>query len=175
MNVCICSELCLLHILLRLDDDIVLRLIDSDLVRHESLCAVSACGIVVEHDVNLDSQAALAEEHVADSGLDEVALWVTGCNHVTISELHALCALTTDLARHHNGATEGTTLHDEADHTIAGTAYSSTDPGGKLNLFCTTAVSSRMRRPFSPSTFWVRVARMMISWRAGVWRTSTPE
>merc|ERR1719164_107448 len=58
MNVCICSELCLLHILLRLDDDIVLRLIDSD------------------------------------------------------------------LARHHNGATEGTALHDEADHTIAGTSDS---------------------------------------------------
>lgn len=50
----------------------------------------------------------------------------------------------------------------------------STVPSGKLNLFWTTAVSSLMRRPFSPSTFWVRVARMMISVRVGVTRTSTP-
>ena len=40
--------------------------------------------------------------------------------------------------------------------------------------FWTTDVSSRMRRPFSPSTLWVRVARMMISVRMGVTRTSTP-
>lgn len=29
-------------------------------------------------------------------------------------------------------------------------AYSSTDPSGNLKRFCTTEVSSRMRRPFSP-------------------------
>ena len=32
-----------------------------------------------------------------------------------------------------------------------------------------------MRRPFSPSTFCVRVARMITSVRIGVTRTSTPE
>lgn len=31
----------------------------------------------------------------------------------------------------------------------------STLPSGKPNLFWTTAVSSLMRRPFSPKTFWV--------------------
>ena len=50
-------------------------------------------------------------------------------------------------------------------------AYSSTLFSGKSNLFCTSAVSSLMRRPFSPRTFCVLVARMMISRRAGVWRT----
>ena len=45
---------------------------------------------------------------------------------------------------------------------------------GKLKRFCTTDVSSRMRRPFSPRTFWVLVARMMISVLVGVTRTSTP-
>ena len=53
-------------------------------------------------------------------------------------------------------------------------AYSSTEPSEKLNRFCTTLVSSRMRRPLSPSTSWVRVALMMISVRIGVTRTSTP-
>lgn len=31
--------------------------------------------------------------------------------------------------------------------------FTSTLPSGNPNLFCTTAVSSRMRRPFSPRTF----------------------
>ena len=53
-------------------------------------------------------------------------------------------------------------------------AYSSTLPSGKRKRFCTSEVSSRMRRPFSPSTIWVRVARMMISVRIWVTRTSTP-
>lgn len=51
----------------------------------------------------------------------------------------------------------------------------STVPSGKLNLFCTTAVSSRIRRPFSPSTLCVLVARIIISVRVGVTLTSTPE
>jgi hypothetical protein len=50
-------------------------------------------------------------------------------------------------------------------------AYSSTVPSGKLNLFWTTLVSSRILRPFSPSTFCVRVAMMMISVLVGVTRT----
>ena len=50
-------------------------------------------------------------------------------------------------------------------------AYSSTVPSGKLNLFWTTLVSSLILRPFSPSTFCVRVAIMMISVLVGVTRT----
>lgn len=37
----------------------------------------------------------------------------------------------------------------------AGVAFTSTLPSGKPNLFWTTAVNSLIRRPFSPSTFWV--------------------
>ena len=54
-------------------------------------------------------------------------------------------------------------------------AYSSTLPSGKLNLFWTTAVSSLILFPFSPRTFCVLVAMMMISVLPGVVRTSTPE
>ena len=75
-------------------------------------------------------------------------------------------------------------------------AYSSTVPSGKLNLvhetdqifsliqsyemapylhayhlFWTTLVSSLILLPFSPSTFWVLVAMMMISVLVGVTRT----
>lgn len=34
---------------------------------------------------------------------------------------------------------------------ITFSAYSSTDPSGNLKRFCTTLVSSRMRRPFTPA------------------------
>merc|ERR1719453_1634988 len=46
-------------------------------------------------------------------------------------------------------------------------AYSSTEPSGNLKRFCTREVSSRMRRPFSPSTSRARVARMIISVLSG--------
>lgn len=54
-------------------------------------------------------------------------------------------------------------------------AYNSTECSRKLNRFWTTDVNSRILRPFSPNTFWVLVAIMMISVRVGVTRTSTPE
>jgi hypothetical protein len=41
-------------------------------------------------------------------------------------------------------------------------AYKSSEFSGNLNRFCTSDVSSRMRRPFSPRTSCVRVARMII-------------
>ena len=59
-------------------------------------------------------------------------------------------------------------------HIIASIVCTSTVPSGKPNLFCTTEVSSRILLPFSPNTFCVRVARIMISVLVGVTRTSTP-
>ena len=52
--------------------------------------------------------------------------------------------------------------------------YTSTVPSWKLNRFWTTDVSSLILLPFSPSTFCVLVAKMIISVRMGVTRTSTP-
>ena len=57
---------------------------------------------------------------------------------------------------------------------ISSTIRTSTVPSGKLNLFWTTDVNSLMRRPFSPRTFCVLVAIIMISVRVGVTLTSTP-
>ncbi len=50
----------------------------------------------------------------------------------------------------------------------------STVSSAKLKRFCTTDVSSRIRRPFSPKTCCVRVASIIISVRVGVTLTSTP-
>jgi len=109
-----------LHLLLhRLHNNILLRLKHVNLVRHRDGGAHLAGRIVGKHDVHLKSEATLAEKHMANSRVDEVAGWVTSSNHVAIGELHALGALATDLSRHHDRATEGTVLHDEADDTIA--------------------------------------------------------
>lgn len=42
-------------------------------------------------------------------------------DHEAIGEFHALGSLATQLAGHHYLATLGSRLHDEAQHTIAGT------------------------------------------------------
>jgi hypothetical protein len=53
-------------------------------------------------------------------------------------------------------------------------ANSSTAPSANLKRFCTTLVSSRMRRAFSPASLRVSAARMMISVFMGALRISTP-
>merc|ERR1712096_427965 len=162
------------------DNGVLLGLEHIHLVGHGLLGAHLAGRVERQHNVNLDAKDTLAEEHVAHGGVDEVTAWVTSLDHVSVAELHALSTLCPELPRHDNLTPECTALHDEAEHTVAGPADGEASEelvteGLSLSLFWTTAVSSRMRRPFSPRTFWVRVARMMISWRAGVWRTSTPE
>ena len=56
------------------------------------------------------------------SGIDEVLCWLTGMNHETISELHALCTSSTKLSGNNNLATFSTALHDESEDTIASSA-----------------------------------------------------
>ncbi|PRD20763.1 UNVERIFIED_CONTAM: hypothetical protein NCL1_53689 [Trichonephila clavipes] len=65
-------------------------------------------------------------------------------------------------------------LHLFNHNTSVNTTIQKFVPSGKLNLFCTTDVNSRILRPFSPRTCCVRVARIMISVRVGVTLTSTP-
>jgi len=107
-----------------LDNDILLGLENVDLVRHRLLRTIPACRIVRQHDVDLDSQHTLAKQDVAHSGVDEVTARVTSLDHVTILEFHALSALSPELARDNDLATEGTTLHDEAQDTVASPADS---------------------------------------------------
>ncbi len=45
-------------------------------------------------------------------------------DHEAIGELHGLGTLSAELTRHNNLATLGTSLHDKAENTIAGTADS---------------------------------------------------
>ncbi|KAF1924600.1 uncharacterized protein M421DRAFT_277851 [Didymella exigua CBS 183.55] len=102
------------------------------------------------------------------------------------SELHALGTGGSELSGNDDLATLGARLHDEAEDTIASTADGETveklvteglalGDGGQTARFWMSEVSSRMRRPCSPRTSCVWVARMMMSVTVGVTRTSTPE
>lgn len=53
------------------------------------------------------------------SVVNKVLCWLTGVDHETISELHALGTSSTQLSGNDNLTTLSTTLHDESENTIA--------------------------------------------------------
>lgn len=63
---------------------------------------------------------------MTSSGVNEVPGWLTGVDHETVSELHALGTSSTELSRDDNLATLSTALHDESENTIAGSSDSET-------------------------------------------------
>jgi hypothetical protein len=81
----------------------------------------SASGIILQHDLDLDTKDTLTEEDVTDSSLDEVTSGLTRVNHETIGELHGLGTSSTELTRDNNFATLSTRFHDETKDTITST------------------------------------------------------
>lgn len=61
----------------------------------------------------------LAEMDVTDSSINVVTTGLTRVNHETVSELHALGSLTSQLTRHDHLTTLSARFHDETEHTIA--------------------------------------------------------
>lgn len=57
---------------------------------------------------------------MADSCVYVIVDGVSAVDHQTIHKLHGLGPLTPELARHYHLTALGTTLHDEAQNTIAG-------------------------------------------------------
>ena len=85
-----------------------------------------ARGIMRVHDLHLDSEYALLEQHVTHSGLDVVVRGVAGVDHESLDELHALGSLSTKLSRHNDFASHGLGLHDASEHGVACTTHSKT-------------------------------------------------
>jgi hypothetical protein len=106
------------------DGGLLLGLKNADNIRKVVLGAGSASGVIVEHDLDLDTKDTLTKKDVTNSSLDEVASGLTRVDHETIGELHRLGTSSTELARDNNLASLGTRLHDEAKDTVAGTAQS---------------------------------------------------
>ena len=73
-----------------------------------------------EDDGYLDSKDSLSEKNVSASHVNILIDWVSRVDHQTINKLHGLGSLTSQLATDHHLATLGSGLHDEPQHTIAG-------------------------------------------------------
>ena len=69
--------------------------------------------------VYLDSKDSLSQKNVSASHVDILVDWVSRVDHQTIHELHGLGSLSSELARHHDLASLGSRLHDEAEDTVA--------------------------------------------------------
>jgi len=82
--------------------------------------------VAATHDLDLNTQNTLSEEDVAGSSVDEVVDGLAGVDHEAVSELHALCSSSTQLARNNHLATLGTALHDESQHTVACSSHGQT-------------------------------------------------
>jgi len=106
------------------DGSFLLRLQDGDNIGKVLLGTSSASGVIVKHDLNLDTENTLTEKNVANSSINEVTGGLTGVDHETVSELHGLGTGGTELARDNNLATLGARLHDETEDTIASTTDS---------------------------------------------------
>jgi len=104
-----------------LDDGLLLLGLNNSNGVGESLrWAGLALGIRSTHDLDLDTKHTLAEQDVASGAVNEVLGGLTGVNHETVRELHALGTSGPKLSRNNNLATLGARLHNESQNTVAG-------------------------------------------------------
>ena len=95
------------------------------LLQQQQSAAANACSYQLSQSleyVYLDSEDALPQQHVSDGSVDVIPGGVSRGHHVAVLELHGLGTLRPELAGHDDLAPLGSALHDEPQHTIAGSA-----------------------------------------------------
>jgi len=102
------------------DDALLLGLGNGDVVGEGALGPNDALGVPGEHDLNLQTKDTLAKEDVAHGVVNVVLGGLTRVNQVAVRKLHCLSAGGTELAGHDDLTTLGSSLHDEAENTVAG-------------------------------------------------------
>jgi hypothetical protein len=88
-----------------------LGVIDDDDIGHGDGATLLSCGVIGQHDLDLDSHDSLLEEHMSNSRVDIIVLGLTSGDHVTLFELHALSSLLSELSRDDHFTTF-TSFHD---------------------------------------------------------------
>ena len=68
----------------------------------------------------------LSQVYVGDGTINVVSGRVASMYHQSVHKLHGLCPLTPQLARHDHLASLRTTLHDESQYSITGSAHTDT-------------------------------------------------
>lgn len=78
-----------------------------------------ALGVVRQHDLDLEANNTLAQQHVPDGRVNVGARGEARVLHETVAKLHRLGTLGAELAAHDHLAALGTLLHDVAHNTVA--------------------------------------------------------
>jgi len=108
------------------DGGFFMRFLNDNMIRQRVLRAELSLRVVGKHDTDLDTKDTLSHLDVADGFLDVLSAGLTRVNHDSITKLHSLGTLSTELSGDDNFTSAGTRLHDETEDTIAGTANSKT-------------------------------------------------
>ena len=103
--------------------DVSLRLVNDNDIRERLLRADLSARIVLQHDLDLDTQHTLPEQYVPDRRINVHPRRVSTRHHVPILELHALRTLSPQLSAHNNLASLRSTLHNKPQHSIARTPH----------------------------------------------------
>jgi hypothetical protein len=101
--------------------DFFLGFENGDNVIERNLRSELSLGVVWQENRNSDTDNSLSHHNVTDGHIGVDLSGVTGLDHVTISELHSLGTLSSELSGDNNLATLGGGLHDESDNTVAST------------------------------------------------------
>ena len=94
---------------------------NSDNIIERNLGANDALGVLGKHDGYLDADDSLAHENVSNSGVGVDLAGMTSLDHVTVTELHGLGTLATELTSDNHLNTLGGGFHNETDDTVAST------------------------------------------------------
>ena len=94
---------------------------NSDNIIERNLGANYALGVLGKHDGYLDADDSLAHENVSNSGVGVDLAGMTSLDHVTVTELHGLGTLATELTSDDHLNTLGGGFHNETDDTVAST------------------------------------------------------
>lgn len=109
-----------------LGKDFLLGRYNLNVVGQGNLGSLLASNIVVQHNLDLDAEHTLSEEHVSHGNINVIVLGLTRVDHPAVDELHALGSLATQLAADNHFTALGTGFHDEAKNTVASTTHSKT-------------------------------------------------
>ena len=101
---------------------LILSLVDGDHIWLWVTWAIDTLWILSEHDEDADTDDGLLHWDVTDGLSDIVLGWVAGLDHVTLPELHSLGTGGPHLAGDDDLATPSTSVHDEPDDAVGGTA-----------------------------------------------------
>jgi hypothetical protein len=104
----------------------ILRFQNGNNIRERSLRTITTSRIVIQHDLNLDTEDTLTQINVTNSSSDIVTSGVTRVNEETVRELHGLGTSSTDLTGNNDFTTLSTGFHNETNDTITGTTNSQT-------------------------------------------------